>query len=568
MAAAPPNVALELAPPLCVYAAPAPYALSYQNPAALVLKPPRTLMDLLGSSEKLREAEKTWKKNYSHTAIIQTDSTYWKIKATLQNSSVVVSYADVTDLVTDNERQSATFRRVCHDLRAPLHGIVGLSEGIIFKAKRAGSDPSAAEAIMHEGQRLAFMINDILDSSKLKAGKMQLKLQPAHVFQEVEKVVLSLRSAKDQSSGNTLLADEVALRNDIDKSLPLVFCDTHRLSQILYNILGNACKFTFAGSISVFAKLMSVVDEDSGEPKKQVAISIQDTGPGIPDKDIDALFHEFSQVESVVGAESTREFAGTGLGLSICKELVELHGGKIWVDSTVGSGSKFTFTLPVSSVQELAAAADADDAVDAAEAPWEPSDDTLDDVFGNVSAFGTGSFRYGTGGMASGRYDQLKSLKRRVAAAGKKKQLASTGAREMWDMTDDELIAHLEKKYRWFVGDMDRAAAKATLDSFPVGSFLVRHGSKGFVFSVRYTRTGATDTMFNVEIHSVLEPDTSGRLRKKYFVSDDAKFDDLPSLVEFYMKNSEMFFGNLVNAQLYQNERLLSYAKAVEEIVS
>eukprot|EP00041_Stephanoeca_diplocostata_P027415 m.752945 g.752945 ORF g.752945 m.752945 type:complete len:158 (+) comp23171_c0_seq17:2035-2508(+) len=123
-------------------------------------------------------------------------------------------------------------------------------------------------------------------------------------------------------------------------------------------------------------------------------------------------------------------------------------------------------------------------------------------------------------------------------------------------------------RYRWFVGDMDRAAAKATLDSFPVGSFLVRHGSKGFVFSVRYTRTGATDTMFNVEIHSVLEPDTSGRLRKKYFVSDDAKFDDLPSLVEFYMKNSEMFFGNLVNAQLYQNERLLSYAKAVEEIVS
>lgn len=85
----------------------------------------------------------------------------------------------------------------------------------------------------------------------------------------------------------------------------------------------------------------------------QVAVSIEDTGPGIPDKDIASLFHEFSQVESVVGAESTREFAGTGLGLSICKELVELHGGKIWVDSTVGSGSKFTFTLPVSPVQDM-----------------------------------------------------------------------------------------------------------------------------------------------------------------------------------------------------------------------
>jgi signal transduction histidine kinase len=92
----------------------------------------------------------------------------------------------------------------------------------MFKAKRAGSDPRSCEAIMHEGQRLSFMINDILDSSKLKAGKMQLHQVPINACKAVEKVVMSLRQARDQSSGNALLADDVTLRNDMNAKLPAI----------------------------------------------------------------------------------------------------------------------------------------------------------------------------------------------------------------------------------------------------------------------------------------------------------------------------------------------------------
>jgi len=539
--------------------------LVYQNAAAQSKSQP-TFAAILG--DKAEEAAAALSADGRYSTILHRRPEWWKLDATVVGSEIMLSESDVSDLVGEAERKDQQFRRVCHDLRAPLHGIVGLSESIVITAKRARSDPTNALAIMHEGQRLAFMINDILDSSKLKAGKMGLNLKSLRVKDEVEKVVHSLRSAKDQSTGNPLVARAVALRNEVDADLPFVLGDKHRLSQILYNIIGNACKFTKTGSVRVLAKKLV---NSSGE---FVQVDIKDTGVGIKETDIGKLFQEFAQVDN----SDSREFAGTGLGLAICKELVELHGGTVVVDSVWGQGSTFSFTLPTSSDVPTPDEADAD--IDA----WLPSDNELDDLFGGDATWGTGSFRYGTGGLASGRYDKLVSLMKQatflkemsfntgtmdrapVAPVG---TLARNSKGLLQQMTDAEREEYLKTMYRWFVGSMDRYEAAKRLEQFPVGSFLVRKGTRDYVISVRYMRHGDKETLFNVEIHSAEEPHPTlpGVKTMKYFVINSTKFSDLPSLVEYYMGHSELFFSNLADARDYHNERLLP-CEVIEEHIS
>lgn len=287
---------------------------------------------------------------------IQRGKAWYKLQAKMTGKHMVVSQTDVTDAVTDLNRRESVFRRVCHDLRAPLHGIVGLAEDIAHKAKQQGSNPLSAEAILNTGQRLVLMINDILDASKLKAGKMGLSLSSVSLKKEVEKIVYSFRSARDQSTGETLIAPEVTLRNDVPVKTPLITADRHRLSQVLYNIIGNACKFTRSGFVKVSARKIDTPREENTAGAAEtatlasgwLAISVEDTGVGIKSENFGRLFEEFEQADNSDG----REFIGTGLGLSICKELVELHGGRISVESEVGVGTTFTFTLPLSAEPE------------------------------------------------------------------------------------------------------------------------------------------------------------------------------------------------------------------------
>ncbi|MFG6687775.1 tetratricopeptide repeat protein [Mariniflexile sp. HNIBRBA6329] len=215
-----------------------------------------------------------------------------------------------------------------HELRTPLNGIIGLSESL--KDGAAGKlSPKAIDnldMIVNSGKRLSNLVNDILDFSKLKNKDLVLSFQPIDMY-SITNLVLKVSSAlaKDKS---------LKLINAIPKDIPLVTADENRLQQILYNLIGNAIKFTEKGEVTIHAE----------ESKEMLSISVSDTGIGIPEEKFADIFKSFEQVDG----STEREYGGTGLGLSVTKQLVELHGGTINVNSEVGKGSTFTFTLLLS----------------------------------------------------------------------------------------------------------------------------------------------------------------------------------------------------------------------------
>ena len=215
-----------------------------------------------------------------------------------------------------------------HELRTPLNGIIGLTESL--KDGAAGKLPGKAvenlDMISNSGRRLSHLINDILDFSKLKNRDLVLSIAPVDIY-AVAQVILKL--------SEPLVADKnVALINNIEKDIPLVDADENRLQQILHNLIGNAIKFTHEGEVSIAA----VVKENL------MSISVKDTGIGIKKEKFDSIFESFEQGDGSI----IREYGGTGLGLSVTKQLVELHGGEISLESEPGKGSIFTFTLPLS----------------------------------------------------------------------------------------------------------------------------------------------------------------------------------------------------------------------------
>jgi signal transduction histidine kinase len=179
--------------------------------------------------------------------------------------------------------------------------------------------------ILSSGNHLLSLINDVLDLSKVEAGQVQLEIAPFSLREALERSVVTVREGATQRRLHVSL--EIA--PDVD----LVEGDERRLRQVLFNLLSNAVKFTPEGGNVVVA---------SGRVDGQVHVSVTDTGPGISPEDHDRIFEEFQQTG--VGAQQ-RE--GTGLGLALSKRLVELHGGRIWVESEPGHGSRFVFTLPV-----------------------------------------------------------------------------------------------------------------------------------------------------------------------------------------------------------------------------
>jgi signal transduction histidine kinase/DNA-binding response OmpR family regulator len=218
-----------------------------------------------------------------------------------------------------------------HELRTPLNSIIGFSRVILKGIDGPITDLQNQDltAIHNAGQHLLGLINDILDISRIDAGKMEL------AFEEVDLRNL-IQSVASTALG--LIKDKpIRLSQYIPDDLPLARADPIRARQVLLNLLSNAAKFTESGSIVIEAKLQTNPDN-----YPEIVVSVSDTGSGIPADHFPKLFEAFSQVD----ASPTRRTGGTGLGLSICKRLIEMHGGRIWVDSILGKGSTFYFTLP------------------------------------------------------------------------------------------------------------------------------------------------------------------------------------------------------------------------------
>lgn len=253
-------------------------------------------------------------------------------------------------LVTERLRQLDKMKdeflaNTSHELRTPLHGIIGIAESLLEGA--AGDQPPLARQnlalIVSSGKRLTNLVNDILDFAKIKARSLEIQHKPVSL-NVVADVVLAMSQVF--LTGKTL-----TLNNQISEHLPPVRGDEDRLQQIFYNLIGNAIKFTETGTITLSARIISEPAElPQGHAAAQtltfplVAISVTDTGIGIPPEKHAAIFQSFEQIDG----SSTRKYGGTGLGLAVTKQLVELHNGVIWVASTPGQGSTFTFTLPIS----------------------------------------------------------------------------------------------------------------------------------------------------------------------------------------------------------------------------
>jgi len=233
--------------------------------------------------------------------------------------------------------KSQFLANMSHELRTPLNSIIGFSRVILKGIDGPVTDQQHQDlsAIYNSGQHLLGLINNILDLSKIEAGKMELTPEELNIADSIANVV---------STSAGLVKDRpIKIVQNIESGLPTVRADPMRLRQVLLNLISNATKFTEEGSITVSANLHTA---SSG--LAEVLVSVTDTGPGIAPEDQKKLFQAFSQVDS----SATRKTGGTGLGLSICKRLVELHGGKIGVHSTVGKGSTFYFTVPLFRIPE------------------------------------------------------------------------------------------------------------------------------------------------------------------------------------------------------------------------
>jgi two-component system sensor histidine kinase ChiS len=245
-----------------------------------------------------------------------------------------------------------------HELRTPLNGIIGIAESLIDGATGQLSKATNANLnmIVSSGRRLLTLVNDILDFSKLKQKEIDLQLR-AIDMRTIAELVLTL-------SQPLIGHKKLQLVNNIPADLPPINADENRIQQILYNLVGNAIKFTDSGTITVSAKIIHETDSMDGSDtadktndplalsESQLAITVSDTGIGIPTEKLGRIFEAFEQAEG----STSRIYGGTGLGLAVTQQLVRLHGGQMGVESEVGVGSHFSFTLPFSDKKEKQAA--------------------------------------------------------------------------------------------------------------------------------------------------------------------------------------------------------------------
>jgi signal transduction histidine kinase len=265
-----------------------------------------------------------------------------------------------------NESKSRFLSSVSHELRTPLTSVVGFSKliskrlgDVVFPAIDASDDPKLERAmrqvqenltiIVEEGERLTGLINDTLDLAKIEAGRMDWRADPVAIGEVIERATAStaalLRPDADGDAGPRLVVD-------IAPELPTIVGDRDRLIQVVINLISNAVKFTPTGAITIIAWHEPHAAASGGPPGGpsggEIHVAVSDTGAGIAPEDQALVFERFGQASDTLSPTPR----GTGLGLPICREIVEHHGGRLWLESELGAGSTFQFTLPVTEAQQ------------------------------------------------------------------------------------------------------------------------------------------------------------------------------------------------------------------------
>jgi signal transduction histidine kinase len=234
------------------------------------------------------------------------------------------------ELESASRHKSEFLANMSHELRTPLNAVLGFSQ--VLEKRLFGElnekQGEYVEDILSSGNHLLSLINDVLDLSKVEAGQVELEVAPFSLREAVERGVVMVRERAGKNG--------VALAAEIDPDVHVVTGDERRIRQILFNLLSNAVKFTPAGGR---------IDVSAGRVDGEIQVAVADTGPGIAPEDLGRIFEEFQQTDA-----GARQQEGTGLGLALSKRLVELHGGRIWVESEIGAGSRFVFTLPAEAV--------------------------------------------------------------------------------------------------------------------------------------------------------------------------------------------------------------------------
>ena len=226
-----------------------------------------------------------------------------------------------------SQHKSQFLANMSHELRTPLNAILGYTELILDNIYGETPDKmrEVLDRLQANGKHLLGLINDVLDLSKIEAGQLTLDLADYSLKDVVHTVFTAVESL---ATGKKL-----ALTVDVAPKLPPGHGDERRLAQVLLNLVGNAIKFTDKGEVAIKATISD----------GSFTVAVRDTGPGIAPSDQGKIFEEFQQADN----SATKRKGGTGLGLSIAKRIIAMHGGRIWVESDVGKGSTFAFTIPV-----------------------------------------------------------------------------------------------------------------------------------------------------------------------------------------------------------------------------